>query len=99
MDSESTIGRKAKPNLSQLHLSRLSSAKPDKLNFLKTPASREQLIVHYSETTLLVKKYLGDGAVQNDKVSVLDEGVGGRYIGVLEEHSSKTIHLCVYIYE
>jgi hypothetical protein len=96
MDSESTLGRKAKPNLSQLYLSQLSSANPDKLNFLKTPASREQLIVHYSETTLLVTKYLGDGAVQDDEVSVLDEGVGGRYIGVLEEQSPKTIHLCVF---
>jgi hypothetical protein len=99
VDSESTIGRKAKPNLSQIYLSRLSSANPDKLNFFKTPASREQLIVHYSETTLLVTKYLGDGAVQDDEVPVLDEGVGGRYVGVLEEQSSKTIHLCVFNYE
>ncbi len=90
MDSESTIGWKAKPNLSQLYLSRLSSANPDKLNFFKTPASREHLIVHYSETTLLVTKYLGDGAVQDDKVSVLDEGVGGRYVGVLEEFQNYT---------
>jgi hypothetical protein len=41
MDFESTISdpAEAKPNLSQLYLSRLSLVKPAKLNFFKTPAS------------------------------------------------------------
>ncbi len=37
-DSESTIAD-AKPNLSQLYLSRLIVPKPTKLNFFKTPSS------------------------------------------------------------
>jgi hypothetical protein len=42
MDSESTIaGLEAKPNLIQLYLSRLSLAKPAKLNFFKTPSLEE----------------------------------------------------------
>ncbi len=39
VDSESTIASWGQTNLSQLDLSRLSLAKPAKLNFFKTPAS------------------------------------------------------------
>jgi hypothetical protein len=48
VDYQSTIATVVKPNLSQLNLSRLSLAKPAKLNFFKTPTfGGQKTDLHY----------------------------------------------------